>query len=350
MNYGLNIRIARGSRGLTQQELSKLVSISQVSLSRMEKGDVMVPHSIIEKLAKALDYPESFFGKQISLNETPNSFFYRKRASLKVKDQEIITKKIHIYNRVIDILLESVDIPDFCIPQIDCSDEYQADEIAYRLKQHLNIQLGPISKITNLIEKCGVIVHFLNVDESCDKFDGLATFTTKGYPVIYINNNMPNDRKRFSMAHELGHLTMHLRSDNLRKGQDEQEMEANLFAGEFLLPHSECISDLSNIKMRNLPYLKAKWLVSKAAIIHRARELECITEDTATYFYITLGRNKERKIEQGLVPIDFPTIIPKMIKMHIEELEYSMDELYSHLGINQVDLDELLGPKKIISV
>lgn len=350
MNYGLNIKIARGSRGLTQKELSKLVSISQVSLSRMEKGDIMIPYPVIEKLAIELDYPESFFGKIISENETPNSFFYRKRASMKVKDLEIITRKIQIYNKVIDTLLDSVDIPEFCIPQIDCTEDYQADEIAYRLKQHLNIPLGPITKITNMIEKCGIIVHFLNVDESCDKFDGLATFTIKGYPVIYINNNMPNDRKRFSLAHELGHLTMHLRSENLTKGQEEQEKEANLFAGEFLLPHSECLIDFSNMKMRDLPYLKSKWLVSKAAIIHRAAELECIPEDTAAYFYITLGRNKERKIEKGLVPIDTPTIISKMIKMHLGELEYSNDELYSHLGINKTDLNELLGQKLFLEI
>ena len=83
-----------------------------------------------------------------------------------------------------------------------------------------------------------------------DKFDGLTMFTSNQAPVIWINRNIPNDRKRFSLAHELGHLVMHLRSENLEKPEDQKEIEANEFAGEFLMPESQCKEDLYNLKYK----------------------------------------------------------------------------------------------------
>lgn len=350
MSYGLNIKLARESRGLTQKELAKLVGITQVSLSRMEKSDAIIALPIIEKIGKTLNYPISFFDKIFDDREIQSSLFYRKRATMKVHDLNIINRRIQIINKVIDTLLDAVEIPEFSIPAIECTDEYQADEIAYRLKKYLKFPSSPIPNIVNTIEKCGVIVCFLNTGNSGDKFDGLTTFTTKGYPVIYLNDNMPNDRKRFNLIHELGHLTMHMRSENLKKSEEEKEEEANLFAAEFLLPRATCITDLSNMRLRDLPELKSKWMVSKAFLIHRAKELCCISENTSKYYYITLGRNGEKKQESGYVPIDRPTILNKMIGLHLNSLAYSMDEMSDMLGLCKDEILELYGTKMTLSI
>ena len=350
MKYGLNIKLARESRGISQKELAKLVEISQVSLSRIEKSDAVVAFPLLEKMGRALHYPVSFFDKDFKESEFEFSMFYRKRASMKVKDLDIIKRRILFINKAVDILLESVDIPELSIPHIECTDEYQADEIAYRLKRHLQIPNYPIEKLVNVIEHCGAIVYFIDFGDSGEKFDGLTTFTPNNHPIIYINDRMPNDRKRFNLVHELGHLTMHSRSTNIQKSGDEMEREANLFAAEFLLPRENCISDLCNLKYKDLPALKQKYLVSKAFIIHRASELECITESTAKYFYITLVRNKEKKEEMGFVPIDRPSIISKMIGMHVNGLGYSYEELSDILGLYPDEIRELYGSKMNIAI
>ena len=51
------------------------------------------------------------------------------------------------------------------------------------------------------------------------------------YPVILINATSPTDRKRLTIAHELGHLVLH--SVDVT---EELEIEANWFAAEFLMP------------------------------------------------------------------------------------------------------------------
>ena len=206
-----------------------------------------------------------------------------------VKNLSVLESKISILSKSIDELMESIDIPQLRIPAVEPSADNSPQEIAYKIRTYLGVPAGPVDNIVALLEKNGVIVMYLDLDDM-DKFDGLTMFTANQAPVIWINRNTPNDRKRFNLAHELGHLVMHLRSEDLDKSEDQKEREANEFAGEFLMPESQCKEDLFNLKYKELGDKKLYWKVSKAAIIYRAKELKCIPEETARYLYVTLGR------------------------------------------------------------
>ena len=303
----------------------------------------------VSKMANVLNYPASFFEKDICIvGET--SLFYRKRASMTVKDLSILESKISILSKGIDELMESINIPELRIPSVEPSVDNSPQEIAYKVRNFLDVPAGPIDKIVSLLEKNGVIVMFLDVDDM-EKFDGLTMFTMNQAPVIWINRNIPNDRKRFSLAHELGHLVMHLRSDNLEKSEEQKELEANEFAGEFLMPKSQCKVDLFKLKYKDLGMKKYYWKVSKAAIIYRAKELKCISEETARYLYVTLGRYGERKNESVQVPIDEPQIVKKMYSLHVSELKYSAEEMMDITGLMTDDIKaDLLNVSNLISI
>ncbi len=343
------IKLARESRGLSQSKLSELLGVTQATLSRFEKGVLTVTPDAISKIAQVLNYPTSFFEKDIRIaGET--SLFYRKRASMTVKDLSKLESKISILSKGIDELMESIDIPELIIPAVEPTADNSPQEIAFKIRNFLDIPAGPIENIVSLLEKNGVIVMFLDVDDM-EKYDGLTMFTMNQAPIIWINRNIPNDRKRFSLAHELGHLVMHLRSENFEKSEEQKELEANEFAGEFLMPKSQCIEDLFNLKYKDLGMKKYYWKVSKAAIIYRAKELKCISEETATYLYVTLGRHGERKNESGFVPIDSPKIVNKMVGLHISELNYSMEELSDIVGLMPDEINsELLSDNKSVSI
>ena len=168
-----------------------------------------------------------------------------------VKNLSVLESKISILSKSIDELMESIDIPELRIPAVEPSADNSPQEIAYKIRTYLGVPVGPIDNIVSLLEKNGVIVMYLDLDDM-DKFDGLTMFTANQAPVIWINRNTPNDRKRFNLAHELGHLVMHLRSDDLDKPEDQKEREANEFAGEFLMPESQCKEDLFNLKYKEL--------------------------------------------------------------------------------------------------
>lgn len=349
MIYGSSIKIARESRGLSQKDLSEQIGVTQATLSRFEKGGITVTPDAVMRIAQALGYPESFFEKDIRMaGET--SLFYRKRASMTVKHLSVLESKISILSKSIDELMESIDIPELRIPAVEPSADNSPQEIAYKIRSYLGVPSGPIDNIVSLLEKNGVIVMFLDLDDM-DKFDGMTMFTSNQAPVIWINRNTPNDRKRFNLAHELGHLVMHLRSEDLEKREDQKEIEANQFAGEFLMPASQCKEDLFNLKYKDLGIKKQYWKVSKAAIVYRAKELRCIPEETARYLYVTLGRNGERKNETVQVPIDSPKIVRMMYDLHVTELDYSPEEMSDIVGLMAGDIKtELLGENEGVVV
>jgi len=79
--------------------------------------------------------------------------------------------------------------------------------------------------------------------------------------VIGVNTHHPLARQRFTLAHELGHFLLHgqekvhvdhgfqiqLRNDLSSQGVDEDEMEANLFAAELLMPRRFIERDLRDL-------------------------------------------------------------------------------------------------------
>ncbi|MDI9636216.1 ImmA/IrrE family metallo-endopeptidase [Geitlerinema splendidum] len=80
--------------------------------------------------------------------------------------------------------------------------------------------------------------------------------------IIGINDRHPENRQRFTIAHELGHYLLHeqeklhvdrrfqiqLRDGNSSKGEREEEKEANLFAAELLMPTSFIQQDLAGVE------------------------------------------------------------------------------------------------------
>lgn len=346
MIYGNSIKIARESRGLSQCNLSKQIGVTQATLSRFEKGMLDVNPDVIIKISQALNYPKSLFERDIRC-AGESSLFYRKRASMTIKRLAILESKISILSKSIDELIESINIPDLRIPSVEPSVYNRPQEIAYKIRTFLGVPSGPIDNIVSLLERNGVIVMFIDIDKM-DKFDGMTMFTTNQVPIIWINRNISNDRKRFSLAHELGHLVMHLRSDDLEKSENQKEIEANQFASEFLMPECQCKEDLFNLKYKDLSMKKLYWKISKAAIIYRAKELKCISEKTAKYLFVTLGRNGERKHESVEVFIDEPLIVKKMYDLHVSELKYSIEEMVNITGLQSNDIKtELLNENSI---
>ena len=62
---GLNLKIARSKKGIKQEDLSRIVGISQNTLCGIERGKVDPRRSIMINLSKALDVPvqELFFSE-----------------------------------------------------------------------------------------------------------------------------------------------------------------------------------------------------------------------------------------------------------------------------------------------
>jgi Zn-dependent peptidase ImmA (M78 family) len=114
--------------------------------------------------------------------------------------------------------------------------------------------------------------------------------------IIYLNPHKPYTRERFTLAHELGHLFLHMGFllnrelwNSIPEGQfqdsayyridgnyTQEEHEANEFAAAFLMPRSEFI-EISKKYLNNNQYsinpIADHFKVSKSSAINRGRWL-----------------------------------------------------------------------------
>lgn len=336
------IKLARESRGYSQSQLAdKISGLAQSNLSKMEKGLLPVTDKMIERIAQVLSYPVSFFEKKTQ--HTPiGAFYYRKRSSLTKKTLMVMEAKRDVIRLIVDQLLDSVDIPEYQAPSMKVTPNLSARDIARRIRNYLCLPAGPIVDPVTVLENHGIIIY--EMDFNTDKLMGFTIHTDKGQPIIFLNSNMPNDRKRFTLAHELGHLIMHLPFPELDIEDKVIELQADEFAGEFNMPILDAYNDLSQVRLNTLGLLKSYWKISKAAILKQAVAARTITADRYKYFMIELSRSGERKQEKGFVEWNAPSLLTQIIDMHLTDLNYSQKELADMLGISISDCQQLLFP------
>ena len=106
-----------------------------------------------------------------------------------------------------------------------------------RKELHLS-ESEPIRDIAGLLESSGIKLNPISL--ASDGFFGLSVSEQEGGPAIIVNvwDRISVERWIFSAAHELGHLLLHLETYNVNESaeDEDQEIEANIFASHFLMP------------------------------------------------------------------------------------------------------------------
>jgi len=182
-------------------------------------------------------------------------------------------------------LLDGIVLSENEIPVWDVEIEGSPKMCAQFLRKYWKLPRGRVENISLLVEKYGAIILPLNLKD----MDGFSMYTTNGIPLIFINKNLPPDRYRLTVTHELGHIIMHL--SFLIPEDRDKEKEAFLFAAEFLMPEHEIVDQLVKLNLSKLSSLKSYWKVSMASLIMRAKTLGTMTENQLRYLWQQLGSN-----------------------------------------------------------
>jgi Zn-dependent peptidase ImmA (M78 family) len=161
---------------------------------------------------------------------------------------------------------------------------------AIELRKSWNLGVGPINDLSLLLKRNNIFAF--NFDFFTSHIDGVST-KNKYLPPVICANYQSTDRLRFTFAHELGHIVLH---QNTFPTEDIEE-EANQFAAELLLPEISVKDELRNLKFSRLPALKQRWKVSMSSIIYRAKELNLISTETASSYFMRLNQLGYRKKE-----------------------------------------------------
>lgn len=327
--------LAREARGLTQTELSVRLGVSQSKVSKLEDGLLDLCEDTAARLPEALGFPVTFFylpGRRQSASPT----FYRKHATLETSILKPSVAKMDIVQRNLQKLFSSVEPVELKLPYIDPEEiPGGAAEVARRVRRCLRIADGPIRNLTEVLEEAGLLV--VPFDFGTRKIDGCGDFLD-GVPVVFLNRNVSAVRWRFTLAHELAHLVMH-RTPTER---DVEEEQANIFAGEFLMPEADIKSSLLPISIDRLARLKLHWRVSMQALLKRAARLGLITERTERYYFMIMSKMGIREVEphENAIPREVPSLLRDLIETNQRVLSLSESGMASHLTIAESDFAE----------
>lgn len=333
--------LARESRGKTQDQLAEEVGLSQAEVSRYESGARTVGEDHLERIADILGYPPAFFYQAGQRSGTGSSgIYHRKRKTIPSRSLSSLEAKLNILRSVVDRLLRNVDIE--CpqrFPQYDVVEmKGDVERIAELVRAAWKLPSGPIKDLVGAIENAGGVVH--RMDFETRKLDALVMWTPPSPPIFLMNESIPGDRLRFTLAHEIGHLVMH---DIPR---DEMEAEADGFASAFLMPSRDILPYLDRVNLQRLTQLKPYWRVSIAALIRRAKDLGQINERQYRSLYEQMGRQGYRIEEPVPIPIEQPTLLKEIFDAHLDTLKYSISDLASLLTLHEDELQTTYMPQR----
>jgi Zn-dependent peptidase ImmA (M78 family)/plasmid maintenance system antidote protein VapI len=348
------ITLARDLIGISQNELTKQIHFTQGKLSKIENSFLKCSDEDIAIIAKALDLPVDFFYQTDNIYGLGISqLYYRKKKSTTQKELKRYESLFQVRRMQISRLLKSVEIGEVTIREFPIDEYENPSKIASMVRAMWHIPSGPIDNVVDIIENNGGIIFSEYAPDS--KIDAMSQWVknltprnmilTGNYgeetapPIFFINKSKPMDRIRFSLCHELGHSIMH------KIPNDEIEHQADEFAAEFLMPETDIKKSLYNLTFEKLVKLKLQWKVSIAALIHRAKELNCITENQYRYLFMKLSSMgyKTREPQRLDPPIETPTLLHNIMKVYFNDLNYTKEELSRLLLMNPEKFDSFYG-------
>ncbi len=298
---------------------------------------------LVERAAKVFDVPKNFFQISDTVYGPPvsvHTMLRRKKSEVSTRDIDMITAELNIRLMHLRIFLENVDYtPVNDLPILDVEHYGSINKIAAIVRSHWRITDGPIRNLTRMMERAGIIVGMSN-------FHGASvsgvTFSVPGRPpIVLINRDHPSDRLRFTLAHELGHLVMH------RFPTAEMEAEANQFASAFLLPQPEMkqVFRGRKITLELLAALKKEWRVSMASLLMCASSMNAITPNQSRYLWQQISSRGWRLREPASLDFEFdqPTVLPAMIRAHIDDLGFNATEIIRLSHVKEKDFHEFYG-------
>lgn len=276
---GKKLKIARAAAGLSLRDLAARMNgrVTAQAIGKYERDEDMPSSGVLIALARALGVREEYLLADDELVLEGVEFRKAPKASAK-EEAQIQAQTLHLLERYIaveDLLnLRSVDWEQPRSAPYPVADFRDAEDAARSVRENWGLGHDPIPKLAELLEERGIKILSLDLDD----IDGLAAKVRRkdrgDARVIVIKKSTWSERKRFNLAHELGHMVM------AADPRLDEEKAAHRFAGAFLIPadslRSEVGANRSTISIGELVALKEKFGASIQAIVYRCKDLGII--------------------------------------------------------------------------
>ena len=186
-------------------------------------------------------------------------------------------------------------------------------------------EFGPIRNLTAAAERAGIcLVPIFDLKG----IDGISSWVND-QPVIGLNVEVPGDRFRLSLAHEIGHLVLHANKTATSEG------EAYRFAWALLMHDDEFHDAMpEDPVLSDFVALKKSWGISVSSLVRRAHRLGYINDHA--YRSLQIQMSPWRKNE----PAGFPPVLGQLLP-RLVELNGGIRVCADRLGVNHSHLREV---------
>ena len=278
---GQKLKGARAAAGLSLRDLSARIGgrVTAQAIGKYERNEDMPSSGVLIALARALGVSEDYLlsASELALEGAE----FRKKAGSSAREEAALeARAIHFMERYLaieDLLnLRSVEWEKPWSAPYPVKELRDAEDAARSVREEWGLGNDPIPNLAELLEERGIKILSLDLDD----IDGLAAKVRRkdreAARVIVIKKSTWSERKRFNLAHELGHMVI-----DPAQGLDE-EKAAHRFAGAFLIPadvlRSEVGAKRSSISLGELVALKQRFGVSIQAIAYRCKDLGILNQ------------------------------------------------------------------------
>jgi Zn-dependent peptidase ImmA (M78 family)/transcriptional regulator with XRE-family HTH domain len=349
---GSRLKLAREAAGLSLRDLQERINnlVSAQAIGKYERDEMMPSSSVLLAMAKAVGVsPEYLLSKrEVALSEID----FRRHTAAGEKEQRAVKAMVVDYaERYLQIegLLPGVAVqwqrPEGKEFHVKVPED--AEGAAEQLRSLWKLGIGPINSIMELLEDKGVKVIEISMPETVSGSKAFAKQDNDSSAALIVINSYHNtERKRFTLAHELGHLVLQF-IDGLPEKQ--QERAADRFAGAFLMTQ-ELLRKLlgSNrhaIAMGELLSLKKFFKVSIAALVVRCGQLGILTKAAYGRMFGWLKANGLADVgaaEPHPLPKETPMRMKRLCLRGVAEGAISESKAMELLGISRRALDQEL--------
>lgn len=311
------LRLARCAAGRSLADIGDELAVTRQYAHKLEIN--AIPSSTqLKQLGDLLGVDERFFFTPRRGSVDLEQCHFRSVRSSSQTLKKTVAAQVEMFELLVDELEKEVAFPPVSFKPYDgptpAADEIE--RIAEKFRRDHGLGLGPISSMTKLAEKVGVlVVNLADVDERVDAF---SLFNKRPLIVRSTAKSSPG-RQRFDLAHELGHLVMH---QGIETGCRRTEDQANQFASALLMPRASFASEFPAMRGRYLNWhalkeLKLRWKVSFKALIYRGRALDLLTAEQAKSGFTHLSRKGFTKFEEydDLLPLEAPMLVQRALDL-----------------------------------
>ncbi len=343
---GARLKQARLLAGMTQSELASALGenglkITAAAISKYEREKSYPSAQFMLLGAQVLEVPSSYFLRQPT--RSVEWIGFRCRARLGESARNIIkayaADRAEAQSELRDLLHPE---RDFDFPSIPVSSLEDAERAAEKLRDLWDVGDRPLDNLVQMAEDREVIV--IDWADKTELFDGLSGWCGDR-PVTAINSQFPLDRRRLTLAHEIGHLVM----DTSFSPDVDDEALAFRFAAALLVPGPHVSKELPDktryLSWDELKVLKRKYGLSISAWVRRAFDQNVISYSTYKAMNIEYRtRGWHRGEPEQYIGDEEPLLLKQMAGRAIAEGLVAPDK-YSHLQLTNAGSDEDILPR-----